>query len=405
MSIATAEDYAGIVSQRIAAERHALAHLWLRRLNELLAVQPNAVFPSAQLLDHIPTLIGEIAGYLRAPADEEIAANTIVIAKARELGLLRHEQKASVHQLLREYEILGEILEAFIVVETERLALQPSATDCFELLGRLTRSARTLMRTTVDTFVSEYMTAIDDRNERIKAFNQMASHELRSPVGTLLFAAAALEREDVRADSSRVARIGSTVKANAQRLSWLIENLQRVSRLSEPIDAPHEQRIDVATIAGEVVRQLADMAAARGVRIVVDPQLPQLSCDPARLELALINLVSNAIKYSDPHKPESVVEIAPGGRAAPEGSCVVCVRDNGLGITEANRSAIFERFFRAHAHMDGELGVTGSGLGLAIAADCVQAMGGAIDCESTVGVGSAFFVTLPVEPPHSGQPA
>jgi two-component system OmpR family sensor kinase len=253
------------------------------------------------------------------------------------------------------------------------------------------------MRTTVDTFVGEYMTAIDDRNERIKAFNQMASHELRSPIGTLLFAAAALEREDLRADSSRVAKIGSTIKANAQRLSWLIENLQRVSRLSEPADGPSEQRIEVAIIAAEVVRQLGEMAAARGVRIRVDPALPHLSGDPARLELALTNLVSNAIKYSDPHKPEPVVEIVPvHRRGTPDGSCVICVRDNGLGITEANQSAIFERFFRAHAHMDGELGVTGSGLGLAIAADCIQAMGGAIECESAVGAGSSFFITLPL---------
>src|SRR4029079_12469417 len=174
MTIATAEGFAGIVSQRVEAERHALAASWLGRLNELLTVDANDVFPSEQLLDHIPTLIGEIAVYLRAPADEEIAANTIVIEKARELGRLRHDQRASVHQLLREYEILADILEKFVVEETKRLGLQPSSEECFELLRRLTRASRTLMRTTVDTFVSEYMTAIEDRNERITEVNQMA---------------------------------------------------------------------------------------------------------------------------------------------------------------------------------------------------------------------------------------
>src|SRR5262245_5139586 len=110
MTTATAEDYAGVVSRRVEAERHILAGRWLSRLNELLTVEPNEVFPSEQLLDHIPALIGEIAAYLRAPANEEIAANTVVIEKARELGSLRHEQRASVHQLLREYEILADIL-------------------------------------------------------------------------------------------------------------------------------------------------------------------------------------------------------------------------------------------------------------------------------------------------------
>src|SRR3954462_10918877 len=334
MTTATAEGFAGIVSQRVAAERHTLAAAWLRGLNDLLTVDANEVFPSEELLDHIPTLIGEIALYLRAPADGEIAANTIVIEKARELGRLRHEQRASVHQLLREHEILAELLEAFVVDETKRLGLQPSTDECFELLRRLTRSSRTLMRTTVDTFVSEYVTAVEDRNERIKAFNQMASHELRSPIGTLLFAAAALERADIRADPARSERIITTIKTNAQRLSWLVQNLQRVTRLSSPLDVPNEQNVEVATIATEVARQLQDMAASRHVRIVVGDELPALCADPARLELALINLVSNGIKYSDPSKADSFVEITSGTNNTPESRCVVCVRDNGLGIPE-----------------------------------------------------------------------
>src|SRR5579859_392538 len=258
MTIATAEGFAGVVSQRVEAERHTLAARWLRQLHELLTVDANEVFPSEQLLDHIPILIGEIAVYLRAPADEEIAANTVVIEKARELGRLRHDQRASVHQLLREYELLAEILEAFVVEETKRLGLQPSPEECFELLRRQTHSSRTLMRTTVDTFVSEYMTAIEDRNDRIKAFNQMASHELRSPIGTLLFAAAALERADIRADPAKTEKITTTIKTNAQRLSWLVQNLQRVARLSSPVDVPNEQNVELATIAKEVARQLEE---------------------------------------------------------------------------------------------------------------------------------------------------
>ena len=97
MTTATAESFAGILSQRVEAERHALAGDWLQRLNELLTVDANDVFPSEQLLDHIPTLIREIAVYLRAPADEEIAANTVVIEKARELGRLRHDQRCLLY--------------------------------------------------------------------------------------------------------------------------------------------------------------------------------------------------------------------------------------------------------------------------------------------------------------------
>ena len=403
MSIATAENYAGIVSQRVAAERLTLARRWLDRLNELLTVEANEVFPSKQLLDHIPALIEQIAVYLLAPADEEISANTTVIEKARELGQLRHKQQASVHQLLREYEILGEILEDFVVEETERLGLRPSSQQCFEILRRLTRSARTLTRTTIDTFISEYTSTIHERDDRIKAFNRMASHELRSPIGTLRFAGALLDNETVRQDPNRLAKVGATVRACAERLSWLVENLQRLAQMRDVIDVPSQQRVELTQLAEEVARQLADMAAARKVDLRVAQDLPSLVADPARLELVLLNLVANAVKYSDPAKPQPFVEIVTARRAADEveatggPTCTICVRDNGLGIPDEDQPAIFDRFFRAHAHLDQQLGVSGTGLGLAIVIDCVHAMGGSIRCDSRAGDGTSFFVTLPCE--------
>jgi signal transduction histidine kinase len=82
---------------------------------------------------------------------------------------------------------------------------------------------------------------------------------------------------------------------------------------------------------------------------------------------------------------------------------VIRVRDNDPGIADADRSAIFERFVRAHAHMDAVLGVTGSGLGLAIAADYIRAMGGSIDCESVVGEGSWFYIMLRLNIPRDNE--
>src|SRR5262249_2010013 len=100
-------------------------------------------------------------------------------------------------------------------------------------------------------------------------------------------------------------------------------------------------------------------------------------------------------KYSDPQKTESYVEIVPAPDACVDPSrCAIAVRDNGLGIPETDQDAIFERFFRAHTHLDNELGVGGSGLGLAIVADCVEALNGTIRCESTAGRGTTFFITL-----------
>lgn len=394
MTTVTAENYADVVSQRVSAERSVLAARWLNRLNELLLVEPNAVFPSDQLLDHIPTLIAEIAAYVKAPADDEIATNAAVIDKARELGSLRHEQRASVHQLLREYEILGELLEGFVIDETERLALHPTPAECFEVLRRMTRATRTLMRTTVDTFVSEYTTTIQERNERIKNFNRMASHELRTPIGTLRFASAMLNTDVIQLDSARVARIASTISSNAERLSRLVTNLERLSRLTDSLDMPSQQEVDLQALAAEVVRQVDEMATARDVVIRINAaEVPPLLVDSARLELVLLNLVSNAIKYCDPSKPDRFIEVE--ASLTSDEMCAIIVRDNGLGIAERDQTAIFDRFFRAHSHLDHALGVTGTGLGLAIVAECVRELDGSIRCESSLGSGTTFLISVP----------
>src|SRR5689334_16223108 len=149
--------YAERIADRMYHESQALAADWLARLDSLLAVDVNAIFPTSQLLDHIPLLVQHIADYLRAPADHEIAANTQVIEKAQELGQLRHEQRASVHQILREYDILADILEQFIAAESQ--GLEPDVATPLDALGimqRLGHAVRTLMQTTVDTFIVEY---------------------------------------------------------------------------------------------------------------------------------------------------------------------------------------------------------------------------------------------------------
>jgi signal transduction histidine kinase len=399
MSTTTLDTYANIVARALAAERSAIAEQWLVRLHAVLDVAATEVFPSADLLDHIPALIDDIAGYLRAPEHEEIAANAAVIDKARELGTLRYEQKASVHQLLREYEILGEILEEFVAGATNRLNLTPTPLECFEVVGRLTRAVRTLMRTTVDTFIAEYTTVIDERNDRIDKFNRMASHELRTPIGTLVFAATLLANRDITSDTRRLDQVVSVVRNNVDRLSWLVQNLQRMARLDQALDTPNHQRVDLEVLASEVRRQLDEMAGERDVDIRIGDGLPTIVADPARVELILLNLVSNGIKYRDPDKSQAHVEIlAVQSPADASPACVFEVRDNGIGIPVHAQKSIFQRFYRAHEHLDTTLGISGSGLGLSIVVDCVKALDGTIACESNPGQGTSFRVTLPCAP-------
>jgi signal transduction histidine kinase len=391
----SAAGFGDLIAGRISAENVPIAVRWLERLRGLLTVEANEVFPSEQLLDHIPALIQNVADYIRSPETEAVAANTSITAKARELGELRHSQRASVHQLLAEYRLLGNILASFVTEELERIGIAPSASEAIEVLRRLNEAVWILMQTTVDTFVSEYTATIDSHAARLEGFNRMVSHELRQPLGTLMYALPLLKAEADRGDTARHDHFLQVMERNVLRLTQLMEQLEGLSRLQASRgDAPDVQRTDVAAVVWEVARQLREMADAKGVEIQVGDRMPSLVIDMARLELILMNLISNAIKYCDPAKPHRFVRIE-SVSADRDDQVGILVRDNGIGIPEANLSTVFRRFVRAHASRDSELGVRGSGLGLAIAAECAEAVGGSIRVESTVGEGTSFFVTVP----------
>ena len=381
------------MAARLHAASQTLARRWLERLNDLLSVDRQDIFPTTDLLDHIPQLIQQIASFVAAPEIEELAANTGVVAKARELGLLRHAQHASVHQLLREYHLLGGILEAFVGEETQRLRLTPPALEVLRVASRISHALRVLQQTTIDAFIAEYTDRIAAQHSRLESFNRLVSHELRQPLGTLQFAIKML-RSPAADEPEKRERLLEVAASTVQRLIDLTNQLEQVARVQHRDgDDPARQQIEVASLAKEVARQLTEMADNRGVSIRVADDLPVIAVDVARLELVLMNLVSNAIKYADPGKPERFVEIFRSG--ASEDGHTICVRDNGVGVPAGTAEHIFENFFRAAPEKDAQLGIEGAGLGLAIVAECVEAIGGRISVASVEGEGTAFDLWLP----------
>lgn len=395
MSLSVVTDFGDTLADRIVAEHQAIAGRWLHGLTQLVPVDESDVFPSETLLDHIPDLIREMARYLRAPDEQAIAANTAVIAKAQELGQLRHSQRATVHQVMQEYRILGSILTSFAREEVERLALGVAPAECIRVLQRLNDCVGVLLQTTVNTFVGEYMEETEQHAKRLESFNRLISHELRQPLGTLQYAVAVLKAAEVGADTVRRTRATDVIDRNVKRLIDLTHTLESLSRArAGDGDAVDRQAIEPMTVAAEAGRQLREMADARGVEIRIVPDTCTLVVDVARLELVFINLISNAIKYCDASKASRYVEVSVVQSDA-DRECVVGVRDNGIGIAVESVNAIFNQFFRAHPDRDDELGVEGAGLGLSIVADCLQSIGGRITVESTVGTGTEFILVLP----------
>ena len=384
--------FSDTIASRLAAEHATLAARWFARLRDLVPVSDNEVFPSDSLLDHIPSLIVDISDFVRTPETEAIVANTMVVEKARQLGALRHEQQASLHQVLREYQLLGEILVTFVQQEAVNAASPPAPAECINVVFRMQQAVALLMQETVETFVGLYTRTIADQAARLEEFTRMAAHEWRQPLGTLRTAAALLRVPQLGAEQRETTV--AMIERNIGRLVDMTVTLERIARIDGVSDNPIVQEVDLSVVAREAARQLREMAQANDVVIRIADDMPTLQVDVGRLELTLVNLLSNAIKYADPAKPQRLVAIAAHAR---DGHVEMAVHDNGMGIPAARLPLIFRRFTRAHADDDRAAHVSGVGLGLSIVADCIKEMGGRIDVQSSEGEGTIFKVMLPTE--------
>jgi signal transduction histidine kinase len=225
--------------------------------------------------------------------------------------------------------------------------------------------------------------------DTLRRFIADASHELRTPITALRNF---IDLMQGAAANDAAARAEFLVESQKQltRLEWITSNLLDLSRLEAGLAALHLARHDVRELTNEVIAAFRPQAQDKGIALNVQlPPAPhEVQCDRARLEMALSNLIDNALKFTPS-----------GGRvdvsAEVEGAVARWrVQDTGPGIGPADQPHIFERFYRG-AH-PGRPGVEGSGLGLAIVHSIVQAHGGRTWVESQPRHGSRFVVELPL---------
>src|SRR5689334_1234173 len=348
-----------------------LVALWLERISARVAVSPHRIFPTEELLNHVPILIDGIADYVESPS-VEVDAELPVTAKAMELGALRHSQGFDAYEILKELEILGGILFAFV----ERMASEQSgvaqSTDWLVCWHRIGHAIELIRQATMTHFLRLSAQRVNERETRLRRFNRMVSHELKNRVGAIR-GAANLLREEWLEESERV-RFQTMILENSEELQRTLANLESLSRIES--DSRTSRNVLLPQATAEAARQLRKPADAKGVEILIDDDLPPVEVDAAAVELCLVNYLSNAIKYSDPAKSHRWVRVEGAFqlRAVEGGKLIVRVRDNGLGVPQAARERLFDRFYRAHSETVTE--AEGSGLGLSIVRETAESFGG-----------------------------
>jgi two-component system phosphate regulon sensor histidine kinase PhoR len=229
--------------------------------------------------------------------------------------------------------------------------------------------------------ITDLMRALQVKDD----FVASVSHELRTPLTAVLGHLEILgDHPDLPPD---VARQLAVVERNAQRLHTLVTDLLDVARVREGSMTLLNDRVDLAELVSEAVAAVQPTADAAGTTL--DWQPPEtvvVHGDAHRLRQVADNLITNALKYTEPGGSVSV-RLHDGELAE------LVVSDTGMGIAEADVEQVFDRFYRA-SEVEARH-IPGTGLGLSIVRDIVEAHGGSIAVTSRLGEGSTFTVSLP----------
>jgi two-component system sensor histidine kinase SenX3 len=225
------------------------------------------------------------------------------------------------------------------------------------------------------------------------------SHELKTPVGALTLLAEAIQ--DAADEPDMVARFAARIQQEGLRLAKLVGELMELSRVQGADPMPGAAEVDVRSVVAEVIERTR--LAAEQASITVTSSCAdglRVRGNEGQLATAVANLVDNAIAYSG-----SGTRVAVSARASRDSEsrpCVdIAVTDQGIGIGEAERDRIFERFYRVDPARSRATG--GTGLGLAIVKNIVTNHLGTISVWSSVGSGSTFTIRLPRV--HSDEPS
>lgn len=250
--------------------------------------------------------------------------------------------------------------------------------------------------------VQEQAAALADLDRRKDEFLAMLSHELRNPLAPILNAALLLRLHSNRSrlqgvENPVLQQSATIIERQVGQLGRLVDELLEVSRITTGRIQLRRERVVVGVVVENAVATARSLIEQRKHRLTVSlpPQAIWLDADAGRLEQVVVNLLTNAAKYTDPGGHVRVTVEREGEEA------VLRVRDTGVGIAPEVLPRIFDLFTQADRSLDRSQG--GLGVGLALVQRLVEMHGGTVAASSALGQGSEFVVRLPVVPPPERQ--
>jgi len=381
------------VARSIQAQSRQIAETWLSKLVPVVQEELADIFPTVEYLDHIPTMIEEIGTIVGSGNSNLALVNSVISRKALQLGALRHQQKASISQLLREYDILAIILEEHLSQATDTYDGVVDVADALGASELINSIIRQILQFTVDAFAERYMATIEDQTTRLASYNHLVGHEIRSSLNSALLGIEWVS-ESTSLDPEAHDEMQRIRSALVQAAS-VVNDIDDLVAVDSPAgrDDPVRQEVELAPLIEDLKTQLTEALDDSGVKLIIPDSLGALSIETGKLKLILTNLFSNAIKYSDRQKPERVIRV--DRLDMDDVNVQISISDNGLGIPADKLDEVFKLRVRAHADLDDDHNVAGHGLGLYLVDEAVSELGGTIEIESEEGAGTTVRLRIP----------
>jgi len=249
------------------------------------------------------------------------------------------------------------------------------------------------------------------RVNRMKSeFLANVSHELRTPLNAIV-GFVDLLREGVYGElAPRQVKPVERIEASANHLRHLVDQVLDLAKMAAGRLEIHTETIDLRPFVLDVASEIESLVSEKGLSLslVMGAALPRIRTDPTHLRQILVNLLGNAVKYTNEGgiviRTRLVDSLPDSGTATDRSSYPatpwigIQVIDTGIGIDLANQSRIFEEFEQIDAGPRGNSAERGTGLGLAISRRLAALIGGMVELESELGKGSTFTLWLPVDP-------
>lgn len=286
------------------------------------------------------------------------------------------ERKKNEIELRLAHERLKQTTDALSLLNAElESKVQERTEELAEAIQKLAASKGEVMRA---------LEKEKEVNELKSRFITTASHEFRTPLGTILSSVSLIGRYESETDIDKRKKHVDRIKSAVNNLTEILNDFLSIEKLEEGVIRCKPELVDLCELLREICDDMRSIAR-KGQQINLDCSIGMISLDPQIMKNAILNLVSNAIKYSDENAIISITVADRGDKLE------IRVKDNGIGIPAEDVPNIFERFYRAKNSGN----IQGTGLGLNIVRKYIEILGGTVTCDSRYGEGSTFTVIIP----------